>query len=369
MKYFNTAGPCNPSDHYMLPATARLTDENVEQLIAQKSYFIVHAPRQTGKTTAMLELARTLTERGDSVAVLVSMEVGAAFPSDIEKAELAILSDWREAIRFQLPEPLHPSQWQPPAETGQRLSAMLAHWAAELAIPLIVFLDEIDALENSVLISVLRQLRSGYNRRPARFPAALALIGLRDVRDYKVASGGTERLNTPSPFNIAVRSITLRNFTQAETEALLDQHRQATGQAFAPAASAQVFALSQGQPWLVNALAKVIVEELVPDPTHPITPAHIETAKEILIARRQTHLDQLADKLQQPRVRRVIKPMMAGGAISRIAPDDLDYVIDLGLCRFRPDGGLEIANPIYQEIIPQALSYIARASRHTSVLE
>ena len=41
------------------------------------------------------------------------------------------------------------------------------------------------------------------------------------------------------------------------------------------------------------------------------TPAHIETAKEILIARRQTHLDQLADKLQQPRVRWVIEPMMA----------------------------------------------------------
>ena len=65
-----------------------------------------------------------------------------------------------------------------------------------------VFLDEIDALADETLISVLRQLRSGYNRRPHSFPHSVGLIGMRDVRDYKVKSGGSERLNTSSPFNI-----------------------------------------------------------------------------------------------------------------------------------------------------------------------
>jgi hypothetical protein len=58
-----------------------------------------------------------------------------------------------------------------------------------------------------VLISVLRQLRDGYANRPKAFPHSLALIGLRDVRDYKVASGGSDRLNTSSPFTIKAWSL------------------------------------------------------------------------------------------------------------------------------------------------------------------
>lgn len=73
MRFFNTTGPCNPTDHYMLPATERLEAFDLDRLLAQKSYFVLHAPRQTGKTTAMLELARQLTVAGDYIAVLVSM--------------------------------------------------------------------------------------------------------------------------------------------------------------------------------------------------------------------------------------------------------------------------------------------------------
>jgi type II secretory pathway predicted ATPase ExeA len=362
MRFFNTAGPCNPADHYMLPATARLADANVLKLIESKEYFIVHAPRQTGKTTAMLALARELTASGEYVAVLVSMEVGAAFPDDIEKAELAILSDWRLAIQFQLPEASYPPLWKPDADAGQRIGTMLAEWAMAASRPLVIFLDEIDALENEVLISVLRQLRSGFFRRPQAFPASLALIGLRDVRDYKVAAGGSDRLNTPSPFNIAVRSITLRNFNADEVRSLLQQHTEESGQPFTPDAITMVYNLTQGQPWLVNALAKVAVEELVTDTAEAVTVDHIEAAKERLIERRQTHVDQLADKLRQPRVRRVIEPMLAGGSLSDVPQDDIEYVVDLGLCRFHPDGGLVIANPIYQELLPRALSFTARAS-------
>ena len=91
MRFFNTGGPCNPISHYMLPATARLVNGDVHQLIAQQAYFVVHAPRQTGKTTAMIELARQLTASGDYTALIVSMEVGAAFPEDVKKGEAAIL--------------------------------------------------------------------------------------------------------------------------------------------------------------------------------------------------------------------------------------------------------------------------------------
>lgn len=355
MRFFNTAGPCNPAKHYMLSATERLADENLTHLIETESYFILHAPRQTGKTTAMLELASQLTASGRYVSVLVSMEVGAGFPNDVGAAEDAILDSWRREIHFQLPDDLYPHAW-PSAAPGQKIGSALEQWSLSSKRPLVIFLDEIDALRNEVLISVLRQLRVGYYRRPKNFPSALALVGLRDIRDYKVASGGSDRLNSPSPFNIAVRSITLRNFNAAEVEELLLQHSQETGQQFLPGAIDLVFQFSQGQPWLVNALAKVAVEELVPDVNQPIELSHIEQAKELLIQRRQTHLDQLTDKLREPRVRRVIEPILAGGALVDMSPDDRDYVVDLGLVRRAAGGGLTIANPIYREVIPRVLA-------------
>ncbi|MEM7534870.1 MAG: AAA-like domain-containing protein [Chloroflexota bacterium] len=365
MKFFNITGPCNPKIHYMLPSAMRLDERVVKRLIAQQSYFVLHAPRQTGKTTAMLELARQLTASGDYISVMVSMEVGAAFPHDIGQAEDAILNSWRQNIRFQLPKTLHPSDWKPDAPNGQGISEFLAEWSLEASLPLVVLLDEIDALQNEVLLSVLRQLRDGFPRRPTAFPNSVALIGLRDVRDYKIRAGGSPRLNTNSPFNIAARSFALRNFTEEEVYALLRQHTDETGQAFTNDALAQVFHLSQGQPWLVNALAKVSVEELVLDETMPVEVAHINQSREILIQRRQTHLDQLTDKLLDERVRRVIEPILAGGTLSNVPLDDRDYVVDLGLVRRINGSSMAIANPIYGEVIPRVLASSAQDSLPT----
>lgn len=86
---FNTTGPNDPVDHYTLPVLARLP--RVRELVEDKLYFVLHAPRQVGKTTALLALARELTAEGDHAAVLLSMEQGAPFSEDPGAAELAIL--------------------------------------------------------------------------------------------------------------------------------------------------------------------------------------------------------------------------------------------------------------------------------------
>jgi hypothetical protein len=358
-RWFNTAGPCDSADHYMLPAMQRLPE--VRRLIDQKGYFVVHAPRQVGKTTALLSLARELTAEGQYVSALVSMEVGAAFPQDIGAAELAMLNSWRSALSAQLPPALQPPPF-PEAPPGRRIGMALASWAESSPKPLVVFLDEIDALRNGVLVSVLRQLRDGYRNRPEHFPTSLALIGLRDVRDYKVASGERDYLGTSSPFNIKVRSLTLRDFTAGEVAELYAQHTADTGQRFEPEALVLAFELTQGQPWLVNALVKVAVEELVPDTAQPIRREDIERARALLIERRETHLDSLAERLREPRVRRILEPMLAGLALGDVPEDDLRFVQDLGLVRMAATGGLEVANPIYREIIPRTLAYTAVAS-------
>lgn len=256
---------------------------------------------------------------------------------------------------------MQPPVW-PTVAPGQNLGTALSEWAQQSPRPLVVFIDEIDALQDETLISVLWQLRSGFPNRPQGFPHALALIGVRDVRDYKVASGGSTRLNTASPFNIMVKSLTLRNFTIDEIIRLYGQHTSETGQVFMPEAIQQVFALTQGQPWLVSALAKDIVEDLVSDRAQAITVDHVETAKEILIQRRDTHIDSLASVLREERVQAIIEPLLAGQELGDVPADDVQFLIDLGLCRLSPQGGLMAANPIYQEVLPRVLSQTPQAS-------
>ncbi len=356
-KWFNTAGPCQADIHYMLPASDRLPE--LVDLIDQRNYFVIHAPRQTGKTTAMMSLAQELTSSGKYSAVMVSVEVGSAFPDEPEKAEQAILSAWRDAADFWLTDELKPPIHNP-NQPPQRIGNFLKVWSEISPRPLVLFIDEIDSLQNQTLITVLRQLRDGFPRRPQGFPQSVALVGMRDVRDYKYASGGGERLNTSSPFNIKVRSFTLSNFNLAEVRNLYQQHTETTGQIFTPEAIDLAFHLTQGQPWLVNAIAKEITEYIAKAPNTPITPELVNQAKEILIQRQDTHLDSLAERLREERVRALIQPILAGQELPDVPQDDVRYVLDLGLCS--NENGLAIANPIYQEVLPRVLAYVTSAS-------
>ncbi|MFN9228143.1 MAG: ATP-binding protein, partial [Pseudanabaena sp.] len=159
-----------------------------------------------------------------------------------------------------------------------------------------------------------------------------------------------------SPFNIKVRSFTLSNFTLEDVRNLYQQHTDATGQIFTPEAVDLAFHLTPGQPWLVNAIAKEIVEYIAKDPSIPITVELVNQAKEILIKRQDTHLDSLAERLREDRVRAIIQPILSGLELGDTPDDDRRYLLDLGLVVRSQEGGLKIANPIYQEVIPRVLS-------------
>jgi len=336
----------------MLPPERRLP--GVAQLIDEKQYFVVHAPRQSGKTTALQTLAFRLSSEERYAAVLVTAELGVPFVDDIGAAEDAILAEWALAAE-DLPIELRPPPW-PEGKPGQRIHAALHAWAERCPRPLVVFIDEIDALRDDVLVSVLRQLRAGHRRRPQHFPWSLALVGLRDVRDYKVVEGEGGRLGTASPFNVKVESVTLANFSHEDIEELYGQHTLDTGQRFEPAAVQRASVLSGGQPWLVNALARQVVGRLRPDPAEVVTAEDFDRAAGILIERRDTHLDSLAERLREPRIRAIIEPMLAGRALGDVSEDDRRFAIDLGLVVRADGGGLEVANPIYREVIVRALA-------------
>lgn len=357
MKGFNTTGPCMPDEHYMLPPEARLPEARL--LLEGRKYFVIHAARQTGKTTLLQCLTDDLNREGRVYALYCTLETARIRPR-AEEGIPAILACLRLAARA---EPTLRDRPLLPATGGDASSALLETlqgYCAALPKPLVIFFDEADSLADDTLLSFLSQLRNGYvNRGRAPFPVSVALVGMRNLRDYRARvrpEGAT--LGSASPFNIIVEALTLRDFSPAEVATLYAQHTAVGGRVFTPEAVARVWEQTRGQPWLVNATARELVEKLFPGREDlPVTAAHIDQALEALILRRDTHIDSLIERLKEDRVRRVVEPVLLGDNPPwDTLQDDVRYVLDLGL--LRDEGGVLLpANPVYREVIIRVLSW------------
>ncbi|MEI2782176.1 MAG: ATP-binding protein [Candidatus Competibacter sp.] len=360
MRFFNTAGPVDPIKHYTLPPLSRLDLEEVLRLIDQEKYFVLHAPRQTGKTSVLLALMERLNREDRYTCLYANIEAAQAVRGDVDRGIRHVC----HAIAARAVTYLDDPRLQGWADELNRrnsmagaLTELLERWSRENGKPIVLLLDEVDALVGDTLISLLRQIRAGYAQRPRAFPQTVVLCGVRDVRDYRIHVAGQEIVTGGSAFNIKAESLRLGNFDADEVTTLYRQHTAETGQAFLPETLARVWELTRGQPWLVNALAYETCFKLKAgrDRTRPISAELIEQAKENLIQRRETHLDQLADKLREERVRRVIEPLLIGQDTALDLPlDDIDYARDLGLVAL--DKPLRVANPIYREVVPRQLT-------------
>ncbi|NJN48454.1 MAG: AAA family ATPase, partial [Candidatus Competibacteraceae bacterium] len=293
MRFFNTAGPVKPGLHYCLPPLERIKLGEILPLIEQEKYFVLHAPRQTGKTSCLLALMDFLNQQGTYRCVYINVEAGQAARENVEAAMRAILSELANRAQWLIGSDYIASHW-PQALTEQgsygALGHLLSHWAAQDSKPLILMIDEIDTLIGDTLISVLRQLRAGYAWRPRRFPQSVILCGVRDVRDYRIHSSAEKAIITGgSAFNIKAESLRLGNFVRTEVESLYHQHTTETGQTFTAEALERVWDLTQGQPWLVNALGYEACFRVKAgrDRSCPITIESVNEAKENLILRRE----------------------------------------------------------------------------------
>ena len=361
MRFFNTAGPIKAAKHYCIPPLDRLDVDDLLNLVQQEKYFVLHAPRQTGKTSLLLALADLLNAGSEFRCVYVNIESAQTAREDVGRGMQDILTSLGKRARTALRDSFvtnHAREVLDTAGPDSVLEEMLTRWCEANPLPLVLLVDEIDSLIGDTLVSVLRQLRSGYDMRPALFPQSVILCGVRDVRDYRIhASSGKEPVTGGSAFNIKAESLRLGNFCEREVRALLAQHTEETGQVFQESAILRIVESTGGQPWLVNALA---YETCFRDKAgrardRQVTAEAVDAAREALILRRETHLDQLADKLQEDRVRRIIEPMLAGADGRDIQPRDLEYARDLGLLAVDPP--TRVANPIYAEVIPRELTW------------
>ena len=363
VRFFNTAGPVVRSKHYCLPPLSRLDLEEVLELVRSWKYFVLHAPRQSGKTSALMALRELLNsgQVGEFRAVQVNFEVGQAAREDTARAMRAILAELAERA-LEAGDNFLDGVWEDylaKAGPDGALNLALSRWSRAAGRPLVLLVDEIDALVGDTLISVVRQLRAGYDKRPRSFPQSVLLCGLRDVEDYRAEWEEKAGLAAGSPFNILSDSLRLGDFSEAEVAALLGQHTAETGQEFLPAAVELVRDQTRGQPWLVNALAyeACFRGQAGRARGHAITAEDILQAREALILRRDTHIQQLGRRLREERVRRVVEPMLTGAPPAGSA-QDLAYARDLGL--IRPDPPARIANPIYREVVPRELTAVVQ---------
>ena len=369
VRTFNTAGPVRAERHYQIAPLSRIDLEEVLGLIRDEKYFVMYAPRQTGKTSALLALRDLLNggEAGDFRCLYANVENGQAMRENVAEAMRTVLAELAYQASVTLDDETLEELWPALLERvgpAQALRQALARWCMADPRPLVLLIDEIDALIGDTLLSVLRQLRTGYVDRPRRFPHSIILCGLRDVRDYRIHSSAENRLVLGgSAFNIKSESLRLGDFTEQETRALTAQHTEQTGQAFTEDALELIWERSAGQPWLVNALCYDACFRHKPgrDRARPITAAAILEAQERLILRRDTHIDDLAHKLREERVRRVIEPILAGADRSTWSSEDVAYVHDLGLVARDADGPPHIANPIYAEVVPRHLNHAVQA--------
>lgn len=350
MKFFKTTGPVNPQEHYYV--AHRIDEKQIQELIDKKEYFVLHAPRQSGKTTWILASVERLNKEGRYKALYVNIEPAQVAKDDVPCAIKIILGELYASAARYLDKSDHLFtiiEKELKSLSVVSLQDVLCQWSEASDKPIILYVDEIDLLTGESLVSVLSQLRAGYidRQRGLPFPRSIGLIGLRDVSDYHP---------TASPFNVAA-SITLPNFSQEQIQDLYIQHTQETGQEFTDEAIVHAFYLTQGQPWLVNALAH---EACLLEKEKPITKEIIEQAKEVLVLRRSTHIRSLSRRLEEPRVRYIIDAIISGSedAASNFKAADLQYLRDVGMIGQK---GMHIANPIYQQIIPRKLSQVMQA--------
>ncbi|MDR2605035.1 MAG: ATP-binding protein, partial [Desulfovibrio sp.] len=311
-KHFNTAGPCVPKYHYMLDAIERLPE--AKKLAENMNYFVIHAARQSGKTTLLRALTREILAEGKFYALYCSLETVQG-TEGLEEGITAVLNALRQSLGWSTETALRDKRGFSAAGVSIAVSQALTFLCAALDKPLILFFDEADCLAGQVLVNFLRQLRDGYvNRDTAPFPWSVALVGMRDIRDFKAqVRPDRDTLGSASPFNIVTKALTLGNFTWEQIATLYRQHTKATGQLFEESAVERACYWSGGQPWLVNALARQAVDEdFAGDRGIPVTADHMDAAAEALMLRRDTHIDSLLERLKEPRVRKVIEPVLAG---------------------------------------------------------
>jgi len=355
LKFFNKTGPCDPGWHYMLPPADRIVGAQLDRYLRHQLFWVLHAPRQTGKTTFLMSWARELNAKGEYAACYVSVERCQGKTDDAAATPIFVDSvRWGAKLcGLPIPESFDTAPGVALASSMQTLAQQVA------PKPLVVFFDEVDVLEGETLVSFLRQLRHGFSGRGVGlFPVSIALAGMRDLKDYIILAKDGKNVNPGSPFNIKADSATLGNFSRKDVADLFAQRTEETGQRITPEALAYVWEQSRGQPWIVNSLfERATLRVLRETDFSPVELHHVQEAREQIVEARETHLDALEYRLDNPEIYHIVATLINGGIDMEMAKTEgFRLAMDLGLIS-NESGAWTVANPIYREVLARRLTF------------
>ncbi len=342
-KFFNNSGPVNSRDHFCVPPIRRLDARKIWQLILQKKYFLIRGPKQCGKTSFLLSLAEMINRDGKVKCLYMNVESLRGVQEDVSECIRSILfeisSRARDTFDDEYLEDLVPEIL---SKRGpyQAFNEFLTQWSKRSDRPIVLFIDEIDTLDSTVLTPILSQIRAGYDKRPAYFPQSIVFCATHDVIDKQ--------------FNIKDATLQIGFFHREEVNAMFTSYAEDNGLKLTHDALDRVWYYTSGQPWIVSSLAEEIFSVIVPaKKITRIMSRPVDEAFQNLLARQGNHLEFLTTKLRDERVKRALMPILTGGLLAdQVSDIDLNYTRELGILSQSRNN---FDNMLYTEVLPRAL--------------
>ena len=266
MRRFSSYGPIDTATEYFVPRTT-LIDETLGQLVGENPdrtghYITIWAPRQRGKTWVLQQVLRRIWD-DEAYAGFDVAKVNLQTPLDDDNplsVAKYILSDLGRRLKVKLPQP------QTMEEFEQCFSRTF------LNKPLILILDEFDAISHKNITAMIKSFRNVHVQRrddsnilsveKEYLLHGVALIGVQGVLGEGNPSG--------SPFNVQ-RSVNIPNLTYAEVEEMYRWYERESGQGVEQSLIDRVYYETTGQPGVVSWFGELVTERFNRTPDQPLT--------------------------------------------------------------------------------------------------
>ncbi len=278
MRRFNSYGPINTNVHYYAPRKELIAGA-FTQLVGENSaaggnYITVWAPRQTGKTWVMQEILFQLKKDPRFHTLKINLEI-------LKRKKN--VGDIIKIIAREIGEGL--GKTFNDIDDEDKFQGIFKNNVLDK--PLILILDEFDALAEEGINTIVSVFRNIYIHRRDEFDKtmeqktyllhAVALIGVRSVLGIENEKG--------SPFNVQ-RSVHISNLTYEEVEGMFKWYQKESGQEIEPAVVEKIYKETAGQPGLTCWLGEILTEGVENNPndtSKPIRSADFENIYRLAI--------------------------------------------------------------------------------------
>ena len=357
MRCFETRGPVNPQENYVVSRTEETADF-INRIKAGR-YVVIFAPRQTGKTTFFRQALQTLTDEAETY-----------FPIqlDFQIYSNVSVSDFYGYLHYDICEEIltvfHERDSKPSEALRQFLETetftdhiSMMRFFEQFANLLegqqiVLVIDEFDGIPKDAVSDFLYAFRHTYvTGTTTRAPYSLGIVGVKSITQLNYD-------RSISPFNIQ-DDFNLPNFTLGQVRELLSQYTEETGQPFTQEVIEMLHRQTGGQPFLVNRFAQLLTEEADIPKTETIDREHFLTAYTHIIQERNVNIVHLITNVRRdPRFKSILMEIASYENSVRFNPDDplITELATYGVIKKAADGRCEIVNPIYQYRILQAFT-------------